>query len=375
MSASPSNSSPFGISELKEELLNSIELPSDTEHRGPMLMAVDHCFTIRGQGTIFTGSVLEGCVSVNDIVEIPALQMKRKVKSIQIFRKNVERAVKSDRIGLCVTQVDSKLFERGLVTSENYLKYFYACIIDLNCIKYYKHSIKSKGKYHCSIGHDTVLAKVTIFTNEQYQINIKNCEENVKNMNISNGISVIDTPLNEKSKQPFDIKNNFLYVDEISREDEDDYFALLQFEKPILSPPNSLIIGSKLDTNIHSTSCRLAFHGHIQYIFSEKNYDLSILQIYKRKIKCGQIDRIINSNEIICKNLFGKNQLNYVEDMFLNFKVQLSSGQSGFIENTFGKSGKLKIRLNSDIPPESRTATVELKFRKFLFHKKKISQD
>lgn len=194
-------------------------------------------------------------------------------------------------------------------------------------------------------------------------------------MNISNGISVIDTPLNEKSKQPFDIKNNFLYVDEISREDEDDYFALLEFEKPILSPPNSLIIGSKLDTNIHSTSCRLAFHGHIQYIFSEKNYDLSILQIYKRKIKCGQIDRIINSNEIICKNLFGKNQLNYVEDMFLNFKVQLSSGQSGFIENTFGKSGKLKIRLNSDISPESRTATVELKFRKFLFHKKKISQD
>ncbi|KAL1456366.1 hypothetical protein WDU94_001099 [Cyamophila willieti] len=401
VSASPDNlSAALGIADLKQELIQSVEFPSQTNHQGPMLMAVDHCFSIRGQGTIFTGSILEGCVSVNDVVEIPALQITRKVKSIQIFRKSVERAIRGDRVGLCVTQVDSKLFERGLVTSENYLKTTYACIIDLNCIKYYKHSIKSKGKYHCSIGHDTVLAKVTIFQSEQNtnskskdntvrpletnldKLTVANDEilpqesKNGSNQPIVNGS--IENGFGDRVSQQFDINDNFLFINEISREDNQEiYFALLEFEKPILAPPNSLIIGSKLDTNMHSASCRLAFHGHMQHSLVEKNYDLSSLKIYTNKIKTGQLDRIVNPGEIICKNLFGKNQLNYVEDMFINFKVKLSTGESGFIENTFGKSGKIKIRLNSEIktPSDGKNVTVELKFRKYLFHKKKIRQD
>lgn len=230
------------------------------------------------------------------------------------------------------------------------------------------------GKFHCSSGHDTVLAKVTIFTKEQGRTTDTSLEDGVEVMTISHDDPESDTT---KPNQLFDIKSNYLYVDEISQEENQqrEYFALLEFEKPILTPPNSLIIGSKLDTNIHSASCRLAFHGHIQYNFTEKNYDLSSLQIYKVKTKSGQIDRVVNSNEIICKNLFGKNQLNYVEEMFLNFKVQLSTGEIGFIENTFGKSGKLKIRLNGEIQSESKNVTVELKFKKYLYHKKKISQD
>uniref|UniRef100_A0A8D8YMJ7 Selenocysteine-specific elongation factor n=1 Tax=Cacopsylla melanoneura TaxID=428564 RepID=A0A8D8YMJ7_9HEMI len=403
VSASPDNiSAALGIADLKQELVQSVELPSSTDNKGPMLMAVDHCFSIKGQGTIFTGSILEGSVSINDVVEIPALQISRKVKSIQIFRKSVERAIRGDRVGLCVTQVDSKLFERGLVTSENYLKNTYACIVDMNCIKYYKHSIKSKGKYHCSIGHSTVLVKVTIFQLEQntntkskqnipmssLEINSDNLtvtpdetktresSENISRERNVNGSSEIGS--GDTISHQFDIDENYLFVDEISRDDNQEaYFGLLEFEKPVLAPPNSLVIGSKLDTNIHSASCRLAFHGHMQHSFVDKNYDLSTLKIYKHKIKTGQLDRIVNPYEIICKNLFGKNQLNYVEDMFINFKVKLSTGETGFIENTFGKSGKIKIRLNSEIKTaqDGKSVSVELKFRRYLFNKKKINQE
>ncbi|KAI5700604.1 hypothetical protein M8J76_009630 [Diaphorina citri] len=441
VSASPSDlSAAIGINELKQVLIESIELPSDTKQKGPMLMAVDHCFSIRGQGTIFTGSILEGCVRVNDVIEIPALHITRKVKSIQIFRKSVDLAIKGDRVGLCVTQVDCKLFERGLVTSENYLKSTYACVIDLNFIKYYKHSIKSKGKYHCSIGHDTVLAKITIFQSEQndhsqkfidngkalhgtYQdpleaslegMKVTNMEDEavpedrdlgetgpkIGNKNTSDGKvenkTMPDGKVENKSMSEGEVENNlprdkdngsgdkvavtfdpnehYLYVDEISRDTPTaGYFALLEFEKPILAPPSSLIIGSKLDTVVHSTSCRLAFHGRMRHNFTEKNYDLTALNIYKRKTKCGQIDRVVNPTEIICKNLFGKNQLNYV-DVFVNFKVRLSTGETGVVEGTFGKSGKVKIRLEDEVKGDCR-ATVELRLRKYLFHKKKIRQD
>jgi len=38
-------------------------------------MAVDHCFSIRGQGTVITGTILQGSLSVNETVEIPALKV------------------------------------------------------------------------------------------------------------------------------------------------------------------------------------------------------------------------------------------------------------------------------------------------------------
>ena len=34
---------------------------------GPFLFAIDHCFNIKGQGTVMTGTVLSGCVKVNEV--------------------------------------------------------------------------------------------------------------------------------------------------------------------------------------------------------------------------------------------------------------------------------------------------------------------
>lgn len=39
----------------------------DRDASGPLVYAVDHCFSMRGQGTVMTGTVLSGSVSVNDV--------------------------------------------------------------------------------------------------------------------------------------------------------------------------------------------------------------------------------------------------------------------------------------------------------------------
>ena len=43
---------------------------------GPFIFSVDHCFSIKGQGTVMTGTALSGKVAVNDTVEISALQVR-----------------------------------------------------------------------------------------------------------------------------------------------------------------------------------------------------------------------------------------------------------------------------------------------------------
>ena len=85
-------------------------------------------------------------------MEIAALKEVRKVKSIQIFRKPASRAIQGDRAGICVTQFDSSLLERGLVCKPGVLPSTLAIIIGMDKIRFYKGDLVSGTKYHCSIG-------------------------------------------------------------------------------------------------------------------------------------------------------------------------------------------------------------------------------
>uniref|UniRef100_A0A8D1E9Z2 Eukaryotic elongation factor, selenocysteine-tRNA specific n=2 Tax=Sus scrofa TaxID=9823 RepID=A0A8D1E9Z2_PIG len=70
----PETEAPQGIPELIELLTSQISIPA-RDPSGPFLMSVDHCFSIKGQGTVMTGTVLSGSVSLGDSVEIPALKV------------------------------------------------------------------------------------------------------------------------------------------------------------------------------------------------------------------------------------------------------------------------------------------------------------
>jgi len=55
-----------------------------------LLFAFEHGFKVDGQGTVLTGTVLKGSVSVGQMVEIADLNASKKVKSIQMFHKPAE---------------------------------------------------------------------------------------------------------------------------------------------------------------------------------------------------------------------------------------------------------------------------------------------
>jgi selenocysteine-specific elongation factor len=63
------------------------------------------------------------------------MKVTKKVKSMQMFHKPVERAVQGDRVGICVTQFDPKLLERGLVCSPQTAATVYAGIIGVTPIR------------------------------------------------------------------------------------------------------------------------------------------------------------------------------------------------------------------------------------------------
>lgn len=65
----------FCTSDCASQLLKKQTYLPKRDPGGDLLIAVDHCFSIRGQGTVMTGTVLQGSLAINDTVEIPALKV------------------------------------------------------------------------------------------------------------------------------------------------------------------------------------------------------------------------------------------------------------------------------------------------------------
>jgi selenocysteine-specific elongation factor len=69
-----------GVDTLIEVIRSSIRMPR-RNYDGPFYFAIDHCFPIKGHGTVLTGTILSGAIQINSTVELPLLQLQRKVCS------------------------------------------------------------------------------------------------------------------------------------------------------------------------------------------------------------------------------------------------------------------------------------------------------
>jgi len=90
-----------GLDVLLDTLGKTIPVPKRSPE-GDFLFAVDHCFAIKGQGTVITGTVLKGSATIGDVIELPMMQLQRKIKSMQMFHKPVQRISQGDRAGICM---------------------------------------------------------------------------------------------------------------------------------------------------------------------------------------------------------------------------------------------------------------------------------
>lgn len=66
-----------------DSVLKMVDIPDRNRGKNKdFLFAIDHCFQIKGQGTVITGTVLAGKVKVGDSIEFPALKQEKKIKSM-----------------------------------------------------------------------------------------------------------------------------------------------------------------------------------------------------------------------------------------------------------------------------------------------------
>ena len=63
-----------------------------------------------------------------------------------------------------MTQFDPGQFERGYVCTPSAMGHVHAAIVSIYRIAYYKLPVTSKHKFHVTMGHDTVMASLQLFS-------------------------------------------------------------------------------------------------------------------------------------------------------------------------------------------------------------------
>jgi len=108
------------VLELMETVDNFIPVPPRDIDK-PFLMSVEDVFTITGRGTVATGRIETGVISVGEEVEIVGMQeekLKTTVTGVEMFRKILDKGEAGDNVGLLLRGIDKKDIRRGMVISK-----------------------------------------------------------------------------------------------------------------------------------------------------------------------------------------------------------------------------------------------------------------
>jgi selenocysteine-specific elongation factor len=326
----------------------------------PFCMHVDHCFAIKGQGTVITGTISEGQLSVGQSVEFPLLGMTRKVKSIQSFKVSVPRAFVGDRVGACISNMQPSTFERGVVCEPGSMTRFTKALARVDKIRFYPGQIKSNRKLHILMGHASHMGHVEFFGMPRYSS--REWVEKEGEFAFENEY-IHQEELYGIEGRIMESESWYASSHAILRAEKKAFhgpqWALITFDEQVIARENALVIGAKLDMNPDTCMCRMAMSGKIvKMLRPEEEF---MLRLYKLKCKQGTIAKVEGDGRTaICSGLFHKHS---VMTMFIGMKVRGPDGTVGTLKAPYGSDGQCRILFNEKV---HSGGDIQLKYKKFV---------
>ena len=145
---------------LLEEEIGKVETRPDG---GVFRLPVDRVFSVRGFGTVVTGTVLSGQVRVKDVVMLQPADRAVRVRGVQVHGRGVETALVGHRAAVNLADVEVDQVARGdLLAQQGYFSSTYMLDARLRLLKDAPASLKNRARVHLHLGPRDVLARVVL---------------------------------------------------------------------------------------------------------------------------------------------------------------------------------------------------------------------
>ena len=155
-----------------DELIATLdEMLSKTEGRatsGLFRLPVDRVFTMKGFGTVITGTILSGGVKVGEEVSIMPSGATARIRGIQVHNDSVDEAVAGTRTAINLTGIDRDKIMRGdTIISPDAIEPSYMIDAKINYLTDNGKNLKNRTKVRFHLGTSEVISNVILMETEE----------------------------------------------------------------------------------------------------------------------------------------------------------------------------------------------------------------
>ena len=146
-----------GITELKKE----IDAVQPVSKEGDTKIVIDHCFDVKGVGTVILGRVDQGKVKQYDNLKLLPEGNDVLIKSIQMHDDTIAEAISPARVGLSVKGVTQSDIQRGdILCLPSSMKVSQEITLEYSQNKYFREEVHEGQTFLINIGLQTKAAKI-----------------------------------------------------------------------------------------------------------------------------------------------------------------------------------------------------------------------
>ncbi len=158
----------LGLEVLRETLDRlAAEAPPRTAD-GPVRLPIDRVFSLRGIGTVVTGTLWSGAVTANQRLVVEPGGIEARVRSVQVHDQEVERAEAGQRVAVALVGPERRRLRRGqTLASPGVLRASYRLDTELTVLPDAPHPVRNGERVTVHHGTAEVHARLAVREKEQ----------------------------------------------------------------------------------------------------------------------------------------------------------------------------------------------------------------
>jgi len=107
----------LGLADLSDALRKLADATPHRNSKAAFRLPIDRCFTLRGFGTVVTGTLLSGTLNKEDEVAIYPVRLRTRVRGLQVHSRATDAAVAGQRTAVNLPNVEVSQIHRGMEIS------------------------------------------------------------------------------------------------------------------------------------------------------------------------------------------------------------------------------------------------------------------
>lgn len=159
-----------GCPELLDALDRLIDTTPPKSDLGRPRLPIDRSFTMTGFGTIVTGTLIDGSLSVGDEVELLPTGIRSRIRGLQIHKKKVQTVSPGNRIATNLASIPHENIERGhVLTTPGWLRATISLDVRLRIIQDAPYPVRHNTGVTFHSGSGECLARLRLLGKDQVE--------------------------------------------------------------------------------------------------------------------------------------------------------------------------------------------------------------